>query len=174
MSFGGGDGQVTTDFDGNNDEAQAVALQGDGKIVAVGLASDSTTGHFAFALARYRPNGKLDTTFGGDGRITTDFGGPSEAHAVALQADSKIVAVGGALFGRFALARYQPDGTLDTTFGDNGLVTTDVGGANTSFADALVIQPRDGRLVVAGSSSATGQDIYDFALVRYLGGAPGQ
>jgi uncharacterized delta-60 repeat protein len=162
-------GHVTTDVGGSG-FAFAVVLQPDGKIVAVGSIFNIATNHQDFALARYLPDGTLDTTFGGDGRVTTDFGVPSDARGVALQADGKIVAVGGAFFVRFALARYRPDGSLDTTFGDDGLVTTDVGGANTSFADALVIQPLDGRLVVAGSTSVTGQDIFDFALARYESG----
>jgi uncharacterized delta-60 repeat protein len=165
-------GHVTTDVGGSG-FASAVALEPDGKIVAAGSIFNVATSHLDFALARYLPDGTLDTTFGGDGRVTTDFGVPSSAHALALQADGKIVAVGGAFFVRFALARYRPDGSLDTTFGDDGLVTTDVGGANTSFADALVIQPLDGRLVVAGSSSVTGQDIFDFALARYDAGLVG-
>ena len=168
-SFGVG-GKVITDFSGSNDEATAVALQPDGKIVVVGGSSISEIGGL-FALARYLPNGTLDTTFGGDGRVTTDVGG-GIAHAVALQPDGKIVVAGsstGPLTGLtdFALARYLPSGTLDTTFGGTGLVTTDFGGFD-DIAIAVMLQP-DGKIVVVGratSNPATGHT--DFALARYL------
>ncbi len=69
-----------------------MAIQADGKIVAVGP-SGADGGDFA--LARYNPNGSLDTSFSGDGKQTTDFGGVDRANGVAIQADGKIVAVGG-------------------------------------------------------------------------------
>ena len=100
-----GDGMQTTDFGSGADLAGGVALQGDGKIVAVG---QSGAGGYDFALARYRPNGSLDPTFSGGGRQTTDFGASQDrALGVALQGDGKIVAVGqGGPGGDFALARY--------------------------------------------------------------------
>ena len=74
-TFGTG-GKVTTDFAGNGDEARAVALQPDGKIVAAGGALGATVD---FALARYGPDGTLDTTFGADGKVATDFGSGEQA-----------------------------------------------------------------------------------------------
>jgi uncharacterized delta-60 repeat protein len=99
-----GDGKQTTDFGGGSDGASGVALQGDGKIVAVGRGGPGDD----FALARYNPNGALDPTFSGDGMQTTDFGASGDgALGVALQGDGKIVAVGGGgPGGDFALARY--------------------------------------------------------------------
>ena len=115
-----GDGRQTTNFSpGTREEANGVAIQSDGKIVVVGhtpVADDD------FAVARYNPNGTLDTTFSGDGKQTTDFGGYEQANAVAIQSNGKIVVVGysannsttqGAAF---ALARYNPNGSLDTSF----------------------------------------------------------
>jgi uncharacterized delta-60 repeat protein len=145
-----GDGRQTTDF-GGGDFADGVALQGDGKIVAVGGAGGD------FALARYQPNGTLDTTFSSDGRQTTDFGAVDGAAAVALQADGKIVAVGVG-GGDFALARYQPNGTLDTTFSGDGRQTTDFGGHDVAAGVAL---QGDGRIVAVGVGGG------DFALARY-------
>jgi uncharacterized delta-60 repeat protein len=87
-----GDGKQTTVFSDEVDEANGVAIQGDGKIVAVGRAGSTRV--FSFALARYNPNGSLDPSFSGDGRQTTDFGGFDGAGGVALQANGKIVAVG--------------------------------------------------------------------------------
>ena len=78
-----------------------MALQGDGKIVAVG----KQRGLRDFALARYNSDGSLDTSFSGDGKQTTDFGGDDGATGVALQSDGKIVAVGSSS-NDFALARY--------------------------------------------------------------------
>ena len=75
-----------------SDRATGVALQGDGKIVVVGAGGGDLTSDFA--LARYNPDGSLDTSFSGDGKQTTDFGRLDGANGVALQGDGKIVAVG--------------------------------------------------------------------------------
>src|SRR6266536_6168109 len=146
-SFGTG-GQVTTDF-GGFDSAQAVAVQSDGKILAAG-----SSGGGDFALARYNADGTLDSTFGSGGKLTTDFGGFDVALGVALQADGKIVAVGGGGSGSdFALARYNADGSLDASFGSGGMVTTDFGGFEA--ATAVAIQG-DGKIVVTGSTFSGG------------------
>jgi uncharacterized delta-60 repeat protein len=106
-SFGTG-GRVTTDF-GGGDQAQALVVQADGKLVAAGF-TNAGAGE-DFALARYRPNGTLDPTFGTGGKVTTDFaGGEDRAEALVVQggrlvaAGSTISASGGQ---RFALARYR-------------------------------------------------------------------
>jgi uncharacterized delta-60 repeat protein len=161
------DGRVNTDVGGDG-FARAVALQADGKIVAAGDIVNVASGHVDFALARYLPDGNLDTTFSGDGRVTTDFGSASQALAVTVQPDGKIVA-GGASNG-FALARYLPDGTLDPMFGGDGLVSTNFGAGDSSFVKGLAIQPHDGRLIAGGLSSLTGEGGFDFALARYESG----
>ena len=163
----GRDGKVTTDFAGGGDQAQAVAIQGDGKIVAAGI-DRNLSGVGDFALARYNPDGSLDTTFDTDGLVTTDFiGQTDQAYAVAIQGDGKIVAAGRAFLGstreEFALARYNPDGSLDTTFDGDGKVTTDFAAFNDN-ARAVVIQG-DGRIVAAGFAVVSGTN--DFALARY-------
>ncbi|HET6771326.1 MAG TPA: delta-60 repeat domain-containing protein [Actinomycetota bacterium] len=159
-----GDGKVKTDF-GGPDEANAVALQGDGKIVAAGSATHSS-GALLFALARYKGDGALDTTFDGDGRVTTMVASDDEARGVAIQRDEKIVAaglacnlcIGGPDFG---LARYNTNGALDTVFGGgDGTVTTDFGAGTLDYANAVAIQG-DGKIVGAGFSDG------DFALARY-------
>ncbi len=164
-SFGTG-GLVTTDFAGFTDEARAVVIQPDGKIVAAGF-TGGPTGVAGFALTRYNPDGSLDTSFGSGGKVTTVLSGEFIfANAVALQPDGKIVAagavsIGGPFFGKdFALARYNPDGSLDTSFGTAGLVTTDFGGLFFETARAITLQP-DGKVVAAGG--VTG----DFGLARY-------
>src|SRR6185312_12779398 len=159
-AFGTG-GTVTTDFAGNGDEARAVAVQPDGKIVAAGGALGATVD---FALVRYRPDGTLDATFGTGGKVTTDFGSAEQAFAVAVQPDGKIVVAGGGATG-FELARYNADGSLDGTFGAGGKVTTRFGlGLPFTRAHAIVLQP-DGKIVVAGT--ATSATAPDFGLARY-------
>ncbi len=154
-------GLVTTAFKGGSAQASAVALVEQAKIVAVGTFSGPGDD---FALARYNPDGTLDRRFGTRGLVTTDFaGGNDQASAVVPQQNGKIVVVGSAFTSGgirdFALARYNPDGTLDPSFGSNGLVTTDFAG-NTDFAFAVAIQP-DEKIVAAGRAGP------DFGLVRY-------
>jgi uncharacterized delta-60 repeat protein len=166
----GVDGKVLTDFGPGNDFANAVAIQSDGKIVAAGYSFASGTADFA--LARYNSDGTLDATFNATGKVLTDLSGAGGdfANALAIQPDGKIVVAGisdqsGTSFD-FALARYNSDGTLDATFNATGKVLTDLSGAGSAdVARALAIQP-DGKLVVAGSSNASGTSD-DFALARY-------
>lgn len=156
----GGDGKVTTNFTRREDLAIGVAIRADGRIVAAGTAN-----FFRFALARYNTNGTLDTTFGGDGKVTTNFrNGVDVAAGVGLQADGKIVAGGSASgfgrFSRFAMARYNTNGSLDASFSGDGKVTTDFARGD-DIADAVAIQP-DGRIVAAGTAN-----FLRFALARY-------
>ena len=162
-SFGNG-GIASADLGSPFDETFDVAIQSDGKIVAVGA-----TGSIDFGLARFNTDGSLDTTFDEDGKVTTVFGSLDEAFAVAIQPDGKIVAVGhtdnpSTGTGDFAVARYNSNGSLDTTFGNGGKVTTDFGGEDRG--DGVLIQA-DGKIVVAGGTgvnSSTGF-LSDFALV---------
>jgi uncharacterized delta-60 repeat protein len=142
----GDDGKVTTRVTRQGNSATAVAIQPDGRIVVAGT---SFGANGRFALARYRPNGGLDRTFGGDGRVTTNFtNGADAAHALAIQADGKIVVAGSSGDDDFAVARYNTDGTLDTSFGRDGRVTTDFDeGDDAAFAIAI---QADGRILVAG------------------------
>jgi uncharacterized delta-60 repeat protein len=163
QTFGTG-GKVTTDLSGREDEARGVAIQPDGKIVVVGLSEGSD---LDFAVARYNPDGTLDVTFGNEGAVITDFGGNRDvASAVVIQPDGKILVVGTASIGLnldFALARYNPDGSIDTTFGIDGKATTDFGGRG-ARASVLSIQA-DGSIVVAGTTGTA--SFRDFALARY-------
>ncbi|SEC81922.1 DUF11 domain-containing protein [Streptomyces sp. TLI_105] len=149
-----GDGKVVTDL-GGFAGAQGMAVQPDGRIVTIGYGySDQTSGDFT--LTRHNPDGSLDPTFGGDGVVTTDFGtNNDEGMALALQADGKIVAVGGSTDiagnGTWATARYNADGSLDTGFGDGGRVLTDIDVDTIDIAYAVAVQP-DGRIVAGGAS----------------------
>src|SRR6188768_2102267 len=119
----GGDGKVTTDVTGRYDYAVGLVVQDDGKLVAAGPASGSGG---RFAVLRYESDGTLDDTFGGDGIVMTNFtAGFEGCYDLALQTDGKLVAVGTASDAdRFALARYNVDGSLDSGFGAGGKVTT--------------------------------------------------
>ena len=126
-SFGNG-GKLTTGFGGTNEHGYALALETLGKIVVAGISTTitSTGGFSQFAVAQYLPDGTLDPTFGVGGKVTTQFGPSlnSGAHDVAVQADGKIVAAGwacGCPSMSFAFARYNTDGSLDTSFGTGGL-----------------------------------------------------
>ena len=145
-----GDGQQTTDFSNGADQAHAVAIQpADQKIVVAGLAGPP--GESDFALARYTTAGAPDSTFSGpDGKLTTDFGGVSFADDVAVQSDGKIVVAGtdNAATGDFAVARYNTDGSLDTSFSCDGKQSTDFAN-NVDIANGVAVQS-DGRIVVAG------------------------
>jgi uncharacterized delta-60 repeat protein len=159
-----GDGRVTTDFQGGDDVVGAVVIQPDGKILVAGAAVTTASGN-DFALARYNPDGSPDTSFSGNGRRVTDILGEDQALGVALQADGKIV-VAGVSYGstaEFALARYNPNGALDTTFSIDGIVTTDFAGENDIAFD--VVLQTDGKIVVAGYAGPSGN--VDFALARY-------
>jgi uncharacterized delta-60 repeat protein len=163
LSFGMG-GKVTTDVKIAVDTGQSVTLQSDGKIVVAGFAvnPDAT---FDFALVRYNSDGNLDTSFGTGGKVTTDFSTFSDyGRSVTLQSDGKIV-VAGSTINDFAVARYNSNGSLDTSFGTGGKVTTDInGGFDTGYSVSL---QSDGKIVVAGSTNFSGASSSDFALVRY-------
>lgn len=158
--FGTG-GKVTTDV-GSNDAGNAVVVQTDGKIVVGG------TDGANFVVIRYNNDGTLDTTFGGTGKVTTDFGDTDRIHGLAIDANSKIVAAG-ATGNDLALARYNSNGQLDTTFGAAGQVATDFNLPGTSFTNAegqAVAIAADGKIIVAGYVR-NGSEFNDFLLVRY-------
>src|SRR5262249_21955485 len=102
---------------GGIDAAQGVAIQADGKIVVVGIASTD------LAVARYNSDGSLDTSFDGDGKVTTNFGAIDSAQRVTIQSDGKIVVAGGTGTSGLALARSNANGSLDTDFDGDGLIT---------------------------------------------------
>jgi uncharacterized delta-60 repeat protein len=175
LSFGAG-GQI---------EAKPIAnctlvLQPDGKLVAAG--SLNVSGRSVFALTRFLPDGRIDSAFGTDGMLTTDFGKAAMVSAIALQSDRKIVAAGVVTTGketdglrpegRFALARYLPDGNPDRGFGLNGIIVSDfgvsgrlMGNYSGAGAHALGILP-NGDMVVAGSVESG--DRVSFGMSRYL------
>jgi uncharacterized delta-60 repeat protein len=152
----GADGQVILSL-GASSGADAIIAQGDGKILVAGSSSVAK----GFTLVRLNANGSLDETFGTRGVTNAAFStlGGGGSHAMALQPDGKII-VGGAseqVFNapdksQFALARFNPDGSLDAGFGAGGKITTSAGAS--AAIDAVALQS-DGKIVVAGTSVAT-------------------
>jgi uncharacterized delta-60 repeat protein len=149
-----GDGKATFDTPAANEVLGDVAIQGDGRIVAAGVAGAD------FLVIRLNVNGSADATFSGDGFVTTNIGGPGQATAVAIQPDGRIVAAGGSVRNslEFALARYNTDGTLDATFDGDGTTTVDFNGGN-DVALAVAIQT-DGKIVSAGLSSLGNAEVF--------------
>jgi uncharacterized delta-60 repeat protein len=155
------DGKLVTAIGSSDDIGRSVTMQADGKILVAG--SSVISGHNNFALVRYNTDGSLDSGFDGDGKLTTAIGsGEDIAYSVAIQADGKILVVGSSS-GMFALARYNTNGSLDTSFDGDGKLTTAIG-YGSSGAQGVTVQA-DGKIVVAGWSSDGSKD--DFALVRY-------
>jgi len=151
-SFGTG-GVVLVDVSGGSwDEASDVGIAADGGILVTVQAL--VGGAFDFAVARFTPGGSLDTGFGANGVVTTDFGaGHDYVRALALQPDGRIVVAGqsaSATVADFAVVRYEADGTLDASFGSGGAITVDFFGS-IDGATCLVRQP-DGKLVVGGAA----------------------
>lgn len=166
----GVDGKVATSFGADTfDEIRDLALDPNGAIIAVGPANEriNNGSRQGFGVARYLPDGSADLSFSGDGRTITYLTMQRDsAYAVAAQPDGRIVVGGQASIeykSRFALARYNVDGTLDETFGANGTVLTSLNGDESLILD-LALQP-DGRIVVAGRT----RTVYDsdVALARY-------
>jgi uncharacterized delta-60 repeat protein len=161
----GSQGEVTTPVGPSDAAVKSVLIEPDGTIVAAGHTSTSG-GNFNFALARYTTTGSLDTTFNQTGIVNTHFGEFDDVAALVLQPDRKLVAAGSYSTGSkvdLALARYNPDGSLDSTFGTAGQVSTDLGAENQAI-EGMVIQP-DGKLVVTGAYATAGPS--EFFLSRY-------
>src|SRR5581483_4258477 len=161
-------GATSVDFFSNGGSANALTVQADGKIVVAGVANTDTP-QTRFALARLNPNGSLDPSFGSGGKALAHFStsGADGANAVAIQPDGKIVAggFGAGVKSDAAIARFNADGSLDTTFATNGMFLQDLNGGGDDAVRSLVIQP-DGRIVAAGFAAATGGFTSDFAVLR--------
>jgi uncharacterized delta-60 repeat protein len=162
-------GKQTFNFEKSSAQAQTLAIQADGKIIVAGDSFDGDL--FTFTLVRYGINGEIDPSFGENGSLATFLNGAAGGRIV-IQPDGKILAAG--TFYQdgdndFALARYHPDGTFDSSFGppNHGWAIvgfTQNGNSSQDFVGALALQP-DGKIVVAGSTSAGNND--DFAMIRF-------
>ncbi len=168
VSFGDG-GKVRTSMGFANAEMNASAIQSDGKIVAGGTCLKGQKK--LFALARYNTDGSLDQAFGEKGIVMTDLN-LAGINSLAIQKDGKIIA-GGSFWdnsaGKFkwAIARYNPDGTLDAGFGSNktGIVITSILGDDGAIY-SLAVQ-NDGKILAGGCIHLMSSNISVFTLVRY-------
>ena len=145
------DGKVSTAFSTGIDEANAIALQPDGKIVLTGKAYNGT--NFDFGVARYNTDGSLDNSFDMDGMVTTTVGTADDfGNALCIQPDGKILVAGiGVISGmdQFIVIRYNTDGSLDNTFDTDGIWNSNVGAS----ATGIFVQP-DSQIVVGGTNSS--------------------
>ncbi|MGH2963925.1 MAG: hypothetical protein ACRDMH_00880 [Solirubrobacterales bacterium] len=157
-------GKVTTDF-GHEDDLEGIAIDSRGRLVAAGSSGSR------FAVARYKPDGKLSRSFGDHGKVTTRFGWVGSADDVAIDSRGRIIAAGYRAYpvptdeddvSAFAVSRYRPDGSLDRSFGHHGKVTTTFGSGTLDEAFAVAIDPQD-RIVAAGYTDG------DYAVARYVG-----
>ncbi|MCB0405625.1 MAG: hypothetical protein KDD51_12645 [Bdellovibrionales bacterium] len=167
-------GLQNTDFNGDDDEAFALSIDSQGRIVLAGFRENGTASTRNFALARYRTNGTLDTAFGTAGLVNVDFAGDDdEAYAVKHDQTQKIVAAGfrenGTASSRdFAMIRLTTTGALDTAFGTGGRVVTDFAGDDDEvFAIAI---NSNNKILVAGFRENGGGNSRDWILARYSTG----
>jgi uncharacterized delta-60 repeat protein len=168
VSSGGVFGQTGVAF------VSSIVLQSDGKFIVAGaitskLINPPGSNRTGFGLARYNPNGSIDTTFGIRGGVLTNFGANpnATAFALAIQTNGDIIAAGQA-GSSLALSRYTSAGTLDTNFGSLGTVTTSLG-SNRSAISSLALQS-DGKIVAAGAIFSIGNSQFQAqaAVARYL------
>jgi uncharacterized delta-60 repeat protein len=169
-AFGTG-GMVTTDF-GASEGVTDIAIQSiDSEVRIVAVGESGSYGDRDFAIARYRARGALDTSFAGSGKVITDLGGDETASSAGIDAYGRVIVAGATCATAgfscldFALARYNRDGTVDTTFGAAGTTTTDFGGRE--GINDLAIQPADGRILAAGRMTLTYDWEAEVALARY-------
>lgn len=161
-------GKVITSVGTEDDRAQSVLIQPDGKIVATGYSDNGADTDFA--LTRYHSNGLPDNSFGSNGKLSSDFMiFDNVAYTSLVQPDGKIV-VGGYAKGSpiyYAVARYHENGTLDTDFGNNGFATldNDLTGTGAQYVRCLAIQP-DLKIVASGEFWLNGAG-WQIAVVRY-------
>lgn len=158
----GGDGKVVTSFGPGNEAARAIAIRGDGRIVVGG--ETGTNAAPSFALARYLPNGALDSSFGGgDGKVVVPVGNTNPVAygitAIKLQGDGKIVAVGNTDDQDWLVMRFLPGGAPDGSFGGgDGGTQLDLGGADT---------PRDVTVLPSGDILVAGYSGANYAMARF-------
>ena len=160
------DGIITMDINNSNDAMKSILTQPDGKIIVAGYSSDMEAN--MFCLLRFNGDGTIDDGFGSNGVVITTFPYTSIASEIALQSDGKIIAAGhtwGGSQNNFALARYNPDGTLDSSFGNSGTVSTSFP-ERSGVARTLKIQD-NGKIIAGGHVYTLYDDFDEFALARY-------
>ncbi len=165
----GTNGQVISKFANLINITYDIILQTDGKMVVSGSSTNFIDGDAL--LVRYLPNGNIDSSFGTNGILINKLHYNSLAYRVALQSDGKVVtagSVGGGTetFSHFLVERFNPDGSTDSTFSNDGYEITEMD--VNDGANGLIIQ-NDGKIVLAGgaTNNKTGSAQYEIALTRY-------
>ena len=160
-------GKVVMDFLNQNtqDEAFAVQIQQDNKIIVAGFVFSSTN-QLLYFIMRLNTNGSLDTTFGTEGKITIAFdSNDTKLYAMVVQTDGKIIVGGNTPTYEFLLARFNANGSPDNTFGTAGTALGRF--SKKGYVTSMVLQP-DGKIVAAGLATSNNFSNYDFAVVRFL------
>ena len=162
----GSNGMVLLDLMSSIQRPTGITVTPAGETIIAGYVGAS--GNYDVLVARLLPDGTLDNTFSFDGMVQTDFGDSERGNRVFFQPDSKILVAGSSDDG-MALFRYNWDGTLDNTFGTNGLVATSSPlGGGASF-NAVSLQ-EDGKIVACGTCRNSGFTVQDACVARYLSG----
>ncbi len=160
------DGFASYDIGGNSDIATVVRQQADGKILVGGKTKDAISNEWDLLIVRFTNDGLIDQTFGTNGRVTMHMGmADDECNDIRILGDGKIMVAGtsDAIFGpAMALAKLNPDGSLDTQFGNNGYVTFSTTPTESDIS-AMIVTP-DNRIVVVGFIGAGTSG--DFAIAR--------
>ncbi len=169
-TFGNG-GFTETLFGNNKDLGKRLAILSDGKIIACG--TSDANGYMEFAAARYNANGTIDNSFGTNGVVLTSASGESDCKSMALQSDGKFILAGAAnassMAGDFAMIRYNANGTIDNSFGTNGVVITAVSNDYFDGINDIAIQP-NGKIIAVGrflSPAAPPTFKTNMAVMRY-------
>ena len=161
----GTNGRQIVDVDGGSESLPTILLPADGKIIVVGYRVVTGQTVRGIVLTRLNSNGSFDTTFGANGKVITTFESPGKV-AANLQADGKIVVVGNWSGSAFSVARFNSDGSLDNSFGTNGVIQNNITG-NTGISYAVAFQT-DGKILVGGLITNSPSNTGDFIVFRYL------
>jgi uncharacterized delta-60 repeat protein len=161
----GSSGKVIQPIGSSDDYGQSLAIQPDGKILLGGYCYTSNND---FCIARFNSDGTLDTTFGSSGKVIQPIGSSTDyGYSLAIQPDGKILLGGHCLINGnnwdFCIARFNSDGTLDTTFGSSGKVIQDIG-SSSDYVYSLAIQP-DGKILLGGHCKIGSN--FDFCIARF-------
>jgi uncharacterized delta-60 repeat protein len=160
------DGHVNTPMGTNNDYANQVLIQSDGKIVAAGYQTDNPTfGPQRIALARYLQTGYIDSTFGVNGKSIISFSSQNWCNTALILPDDKIIIAGQISSGMY-VARLNSTGTIDSTFGTNGINTISAGAGLGSGINHICLLP-DGSLIAAGSTQTVGTNNFELKIVKF-------
>jgi uncharacterized delta-60 repeat protein len=158
-------GNVIQPIGSDNDEGYSLVIQPDGKILLGGYCKNGS--NYDFCIARFNSDGTLDTSFSSSGNVIQPIGSDNdEGYSLVIQPDGKILLGGYCKNGSnydFCIARFNSDGTLDTTFGSSGKVIQPIGSSN-DFGRSLVIQP-DGKILLGGTCYNGSND--DFCIARF-------